>query len=160
MERMKVPSVLSPTQNTNRESPAVVGKNSEVALPSDTTLKRNHKRSVDDGDEPVFNPHADDSFVLELEAYNKTFCLHLHPNYDLLHPEAKFTQPGYLMKREEPLRREQVKAYRGYVMDVDDHHSGANHSSSYRCEWRRLEPRFENYGDTRGWARLIVKDSS
>jgi hypothetical protein len=39
-------------------------------------------------EEPDFLPLHDDSFLLELDAYNQTFCLHMHPNYHLFHPES------------------------------------------------------------------------
>ena len=147
-----------------------------------------------EADYPDTMPLYGDSFLLELEAFNKTFCLHMHPNYDLLHPDAKsvhangdvsasMTNDNYqngsdsfstLFKRsaasllrrttgssaviEKPLT---VKAYRGFVMDVLDHHSQDEFADvDYRCAWSASEPRYENYADTYGWARLVVKEGT
>ena len=159
-----------------------------------------------EADYPDTMPLHEDSFLLELEAFNKTFCLHMHPNYDLLHPDAKSVHSygddsdsgdahgdahgdrsanknlyqngsdslSALFKRsaasllrrttgssgaaliEKPLT---VKAYRGFVVDVLDHHSQDEFADvDYRCAWSASEPRYENYADTYGWARLVVKE--
>jgi hypothetical protein len=101
-------------------------------------------------------PEWEDSFTLELDAYNKTFCLHMHPNYDLLHVDSQAITTVGLIKRTEGLYGT-VRAYRGFVVGIDDHLAP---NDAYRCDWTQLEPQYENYGDTHGWARLIVKDQT
>lgn len=99
-------------------------------------------------------PSETESFLLELEAFNRTFCFHLHPNIDLIHPKAKVTRNNKLgISTHEALS---ARAYRGYVMDVWDHVKDEN-GLEYNCSWRSHLPAFESYSETLGWVRISLR---
>ncbi|KAF7728028.1 hypothetical protein EC973_006793 [Apophysomyces ossiformis] len=50
---------------------------------------------------------------MKLNTHNQSLYLHLVPNHELFHPNAVVNQDGV----EEPLRHEEYRVYRGYVVD-------------------------------------------
>ncbi|KAG0206899.1 hypothetical protein BGX28_001768 [Mortierella sp. GBA30] len=93
----------------------------------------------------------DDQVKLELLAFNRTFYLHLQPNYDLIHPSLD------LSEHEDP-----VKAFKGIVI-ADEGHSrdkwarvmhGTAPSSMGAVEHLLLEE------GVLGWARLMIEHDS
>ena len=89
-------------------------------VPSDTLTKRSSSSSPG-------TLRFDDSFRLTLSAFDDIFHLHLRPNDHLIHPAArvsyyKLDSTGQsVLDREEPLLREDVKAYYGEV--IAPHHT-------------------------------------
>jgi hypothetical protein len=100
-------------------------------------------------------PASDDSFLLEMDAYNKTFCMHLHPNYELIHPDATFISHITSKYSRDIKRKLEAKAYRGFVVSVADHKLG---DEPVPCDQFHSESPFENYGETHGWVRLVLSE--
>ena len=79
--------------------------------------------------------HHDDSFVLKLRAFNQTFALHLEPNDELVHPDGMLVR--YDEGRTEWMAREEIRAYRGVV--VDPRHSDRRRLEDEAGIWRRSD---------------------
>lgn len=108
------------------------------------------------------SPHTntlrfDDSFRLILSAFDETFFLHLRPNDDLIHPNARISYYGIgpdgrsVITRTEPLFRETVKAYYGDVIAADHSYT------RMREDTARIVPD-DTHPAHLGWARIIVHD--
>jgi hypothetical protein len=97
-------------------------------------------------------PEKDDIFILELDAYNFTFCIHLFPNTNLLHSEATFQEYG-----SKP-RKLDRKVFKGHITSVHDHRHLPEY---YTCNWdSHSDKDFEEYNDTHGWARFMLTDKA
>lgn len=98
---------------------------------------------------PLSLPLRDESFLLELDAYNRTICMHLFPNVHLLAPNGTTVFSGgdvagaaatTLTEQEtarqvvQPLDDDRVRAYRGYVIAVLDHRRPED-ALNYDCGW-------------------------
>jgi hypothetical protein len=115
-------------------------------------LVSNQKRS--------YAPESTDSFLLELDAYNRTFCMHLFPNLDLLHPDARMVEvkPAGLVSREQvKWNHIKAKAYKGFVVSVMQHDDDMS-EAMYDCKWSTHLPTYEQYDlQSLGWARITLK---
>ena len=88
---------------------------------------------------------SEDSFLLELYGYNMTFCIHLHPNYELFHENIK--------KR----AKNTVNPYRGYVVAARNDSDPFEMQKAYVCDWQSENVAHENYAPYQdNWARLTV----
>jgi hypothetical protein len=99
----------------------------------------------------------DDTFRLTLSAFGDTFYLHLRPNHDLIHPNARVnfyhapTKTGHSqLYYSEPLLRESVKAYWGEVVHPD-HSTTRMEEDMVGVLTRPSRSRFEL-----GWARIMM----
>ena len=63
----------------------------------------------------------DDTFHMQITAFNQSFSLFLEPNYDLIHPNAvvRVRQKDGTFKTS-PLKIDDVGVYRGYVLSAQD----------------------------------------
>lgn len=104
----------------------------------------------------VPDPHAEDDKD-EDAATSERISMLLRPTQDLLHPDAKFvytsTDPitGAAVEHAEPIQRESVLAYSGYVLREDD------------VQARLQAARIGLYlpeETQRGWARLTLNQAS
>ncbi|KAF5356303.1 hypothetical protein D9756_004273 [Leucocoprinus leucothites] len=108
------------------------------------------------------SPHAntlryDDSFRLIISAFDETFFLHLRPNDDLIHPNARInyyaTGPDgrSYIRHSEPLFRESVRAYHGEVVAADHSYTRMREDAAHIVPDRTHPAHL-------GWARLMVHD--
>lgn len=117
-------------------------------VPTDSLTKRSSSS-------PAGTLRFDDSFRLTLSAFDDIFHLHLRPNDHLIHPAArvsyyKLDSNGQsVLDREEPLLREDVKAYYGEVIAphqtesrLKEDAAGVEHRPGLPAEM--------------GWARIMV----
>ncbi|KAI0035279.1 Metallo-peptidase family M12B Reprolysin-like-domain-containing protein [Vararia minispora EC-137] len=113
---------------------------------------QHHTRSI-----PLDAPQLlhSDSFRLTLSAFDEVFHLHLRPNDELVHPDARIIyhtaspDGSTLATHSVPLLRETVRAYWGEVV--------APHLTADRLRQdiaRVMRPT----GNVLGWARIIVHD--
>ncbi|KAI8379013.1 Metallo-peptidase family M12-domain-containing protein [Blakeslea trispora] len=87
----------------------------------------------------------DDSFRLSIDAYNKTFYLHLTPNYDLFHSEAVIHQQGKSVR----MNPSDYRVYRGHVIDpiYSEHYWLAG-----------IHEDMQDKPGVLGWARIVVRN--
>ncbi|KAF9946018.1 hypothetical protein BGZ72_000759, partial [Mortierella alpina] len=95
----------------------------------------------------------DDRVKLELSAFNRTFYLHLQPNYDLIHPQLD------LSGHEDLFSVDDITAFKGVVVQDEDHS---------RRKWDRalsstaaegtgsVEHMLQEEG-VLGWARMMIE---
>lgn len=99
----------------------------------------------------------DDSFRLTLSAFNETFFLHLRPNDDLIHPQARINYYDIgpdgrsVITHSKPLLREAVKAYWGEVVAADHSHARMREDAA------RIIPDPKHHANL-GWARIMIHD--
>jgi hypothetical protein len=121
-----------------------------ISLPSSA-----HRRHI-----PSPNPNTlryDDSFRLILSAFNETFFLHLRPNDDLIHPQARINYYDVgldgrsVITHSEPLLRETVKAYWGEAVAAHHSHTRMREDAAHIIP----DP---NHPNNLGWARIMIHD--
>ncbi|KAI8064517.1 hypothetical protein BC940DRAFT_95026 [Gongronella butleri] len=89
----------------------------------------------------------DDAFVLEFDAFGRSFAVYLQPNLDLLHPAATTTvfddETGTSVTT--PLRHADHRLYKGQVLSSIDHFLLANHlfSDHDLNQWARITIRHD-----------------
>lgn len=107
-------------------------------------------------------PEKQDTFLLEMMAFNKTFCMRLHPNTDLLHPEFQAIE-HYRDNKDDKLKTRsldlgELKPYRGHVIAIADHNN-ENSKARYSCRWEHSSvPTYENVDSKQGWARFMIDE--
>lgn len=105
-------------------------------------------------------PDKDDSFLLEFDAYESTFCLHMFPSENLLHPNASYQRVTRHGSKVSAISNE-IKAYQGYLIAVKNHSDFDNLDVyDYKCEWSddKKVPKYEDYDEDMDWARFVVRN--
>ncbi|KAI3653291.1 hypothetical protein MP228_001238 [Amoeboaphelidium protococcarum] len=130
---------------------------SNIMLHPESLRQRLVKRS--------YTPQSSDQFLLEMDAYNTTFCFLMQPNENLLHPQVKWRshQKGMSAKSRSQVVENDLtdaKVYKGHVVDAARHSARdvADAQQSYDCSWQSISPDLIEENQNRNWARFVVKD--
>lgn len=113
-------------------------------------------------DLPVFPPdnpvlYPTDSIRLTLSAFSRTFYLHLHPNHELLHPEARinYYKNGpdgvSVLDHSEDLIKDSIMMFHGDVV--------RNEKTIQRLREDAaggLDPSYRVPEGSEGWARIVL----
>ncbi|KAJ7585607.1 Metallo-peptidase family M12-domain-containing protein [Mycena floridula] len=116
------------------------------------TIRRSSLESSDDT-----SLRHSDSFRLTLTAFDTTFHLHLFPNDELVHPDARIKYytvdplTGLTKIETVPLLREDVRAYWGHVIHPE-------YSEERMREDVAGKVHMDEQGKVLGWARIMVHE--
>lgn len=153
-------AVGSPSARILAEEPSPMGNYQDYDFVTHSRIKVHPALTVGKPSKRDYVPEKQDTFLLEMMAFNKTFCMRLHPNNDLLHPEFKAiehyrdSRDGKMKKR--TLETGDLKPYRGHVIAIADHNN-ENSKSRYSCQWKDSSvPTYENFDSKLGWARFML----
>lgn len=101
--------------------------------------------------------HPTDSIRLTLSAFSRTFYLHLHPNFDLLHPEAKINyyktaaDGTSSLDRTEDLIKDALMIYHGDVVETQHTIQRLREDAA-----GGLNPNHRLSEGSEGWARIVL----
>ncbi|KAG9324318.1 hypothetical protein KVV02_006564 [Mortierella alpina] len=95
----------------------------------------------------------DDRVKLELSAFNRTFFLHLQPNYDLIHPQLD------LSGHEDLHSKDDITAFKGVVVQDEDHsrRKWDRAMSSMAVEGTDTVEHMLQEEGVLGWARMMIE---
>ncbi|KAF9979991.1 hypothetical protein BGZ75_009004 [Mortierella antarctica] len=95
----------------------------------------------------------DDRVKLELSAFNRTFYLHLQPNYDLIHPQLD------LSGHEDLHSKDDITAFKGVVVQDEDHsrRKWDRAMSSMAVEGTDTVEHMLQEEGVLGWARMMIE---
>lgn len=106
-------------------------------------------------DTPVLHPT--DSIRLTLSAFSRTFYLHLHPNHDILHPEARINyyrteaDGTSVLDHSEYLIQDAVMMYQGDVVRTEKTLQRLREDAA-----GGLDPNHRVPEGSEGWARIVL----
>ena len=106
-------------------------------------------------DTPVLHPT--DSIRLTLSAFSRTFYLHLHPNYDILHPEARINyyrteaNGTSVLDYSGDLIKDAIMMYQGDVVRTEKTLQRLREDAA-----GGLDPNHHVPEGSEGWARIVL----
>lgn len=129
-------------------------------------LPRVARRRTNFIDPHIFPPdapilHPTDYIRLTLSAFSRTFYLHLDPNHDILHPEARInyfrtaSDGTSVLDHSEDLIRDAVMMYQGDVVRVDKTLQRLREDAA-----GGLDPNHHMSEGPEGWARIVLHSMS